>query len=74
MGSDKLETTTLLYFDMVICMEFLHCTHGDFLKLSRLEKNKCRYFLSVKGQKEQNEVDRSNTKPQDDLTELQGRV
>ncbi len=61
MGSDNLEVTTPLYFDMVICMEFLHCTHSDFLKLSRLEKTKCRYFLVTKGRKEQYELDKPTT-------------
>ncbi len=57
MGVDKPEIVTPLYFDMVICMDLLHCTHNDFLALPAVERKKCRYFLVTKSQKDKKELD-----------------
>ena len=55
MGYNDLEIDTLLYRDMYICTEFLNCTHEDFVKKPRIEKEKLRAFLDVKMMKKNKE-------------------
>ena len=55
MGYYNLDTITSLYADMSICTEFLHCSHEEFCKLSRLERMKLRLYGVVKCKKYEEE-------------------
>lgn len=62
MGDDNLSADTLLYRDMYIATELLHCSHEEFLNLSRIEKTKLRIFLNVKFKKQRYEHELSKSK------------
>lgn len=55
MGVGNVENITPLYIDMLICTEYLHCTHAEFLKLPKVERKKLKLFAYVKGMKLENE-------------------
>jgi hypothetical protein len=52
MGAKDLDKVTPLFFDMHICVKFLHCSHEEFLKLPRLERKKLRMFAQVEAMKQ----------------------
>ena len=49
-----LDSMTLLYYEMNICAEYLHCTHEEFQSLPRAERLKWYYYAELRGKKEQN--------------------
>lgn len=56
MGVGKLTETTLLFADMSICSEILHCTHEEFSALPRVEKKKLRLYVRVHNEKLNKEI------------------
>jgi len=51
MGYDDPEKVTPLYMDMYIAAELLHCSHEEFLRLPRMEKQKLRLYVATKAKK-----------------------
>lgn len=43
------DIVTPMYVEMYVALEMLHCTHEEFLKLPKLEKQKIKTYLKVKG-------------------------
>ena len=56
MGVERVDEVTPLFIDMHICAEILHCSHEEFLRLSRIERSKLRNYLLVKNLKRQKEL------------------
>lgn len=72
MGVDIIDEVTPLFVDMHICTEHLHCTHEEFLSLSRIERCKQRSYLLVKNMKRQKELKKmeDETKVEEDKQKL----
>ena len=62
MGVGIIDEVTPLFIDMHICTEHLHCTHEEFLNLSRIEKSKQRNYLFVKSLRQQKKIKDSEDK------------
>lgn len=73
MGVGNIEATTPLYIDMLICTEFLNCTHEDFLKLPRIERKKLKLFAYVKGMKLEEEEKKRELKAREERLKTEAK-
>jgi len=49
---DKYEVVTLFWREMKICTEYLHCSHREFLELSKIERVKLLLFEQIERERE----------------------
>lgn len=56
MGVDKPNRTTPLFVDVDLATQLLHRSHGEFLKLPKIERKKLRLYYRVRIQKDQEEI------------------